>query len=79
MVSHSAVLFGGQSTFSVTADMDAIICLTVNGNIIGVETGTGASVDIAIPPQMPGTMMQITITKTNHCFFGARRIRYCTI
>jgi len=66
MVSHNAVLFGGQSTFAVTADLDAIICLTVNGDIIGVETGTGASVDIAIPPQMPGTMLQITITKTNH-------------
>jgi peptidase C25-like protein/flagellar hook capping protein FlgD/ASPM-SPD-2-Hydin domain-containing protein len=65
-VSHSAVLFGGQSNYTVTADMDALICLTVNGNIIGVGTGTGASIDITIPPQIPDTMMHVTITKQNY-------------
>lgn len=66
IVNHSTVLFGGQSTFQVTADQDALICLTVNGEIIGVGAGTGGSVDINIPPQIPGNTLQITITKQNY-------------
>jgi hypothetical protein len=65
-VNHSGVLFGGQTSFSVAADLDALICLTVNGEIIGIGTGNGGSVDISIPVQVPGNMMQVTITKQNY-------------
>ena len=65
-VSHSAILYGGQTTFSVTADQDALISLTVNGEIIGTGVGTGMPVDINIPPQIPGNEMLVTVTKQNY-------------
>jgi hypothetical protein len=71
-VNHAAVLFGGQSTFSVTADQDALICLTVNGDIIGIATGTDGQVDISIPPQIPSNTMLITITKQNYYRYEQR-------
>ena len=66
MVNHNAVLFGGQSTFTVTADQGALIALTVNDEIIAVETGTGIPLAIPIPPQLPGNQMLVTITKQNY-------------
>lgn len=65
-VIHNAVLFGGQSTFTVTADQDALIALTVNDEIIGVATGTGGPISISIPPQVPGNQMLVTVTKQNY-------------
>lgn len=65
-VNHSSVLFGGQSSFTVTADQDALISLTVDGEIIGVGTGTGAPLSINIPPQVPGNQMLVTVTKQNY-------------
>lgn len=65
-VSHSNVLFAGQTSFTVTADQDALISLTVDGEIIGVEVGTGAPVTITIPSQTPGDDMVVTVTKQNY-------------
>jgi len=65
-VSHISAIFGGQSTFTVTADLDALICLTLNGDILGTATGTGGPVDVIIPPQVPGSNVIITITKQNY-------------
>ena len=65
-VNHNAVLFGGQSSFTVTADDGAFIALTVNGEIIGTGTGTGAPLAITIPPQFPGNQMMVTVTKQNY-------------
>ncbi|GAB4337463.1 MAG: hypothetical protein Kow0037_20260 [Calditrichia bacterium] len=65
-VQHSAILYAGQTSFSVTADQDAFIALTVNGEIIGTGVGTGAPVNITIPPQTPGNEMLVTVTKQNH-------------
>ncbi|MBN2364991.1 MAG: hypothetical protein EH225_02575, partial [Calditrichaeota bacterium] len=65
-VSHTMVLYGGQTSFIVTADEDALVALTVNGEIIGVAPGTGTPVSITIPPQMPGNTMKVTVTKQNY-------------
>ncbi|UCF63084.1 MAG: T9SS type A sorting domain-containing protein [bacterium] len=65
-VNHNAVLFGGQSSFTVTADQGGLIALTVNDEIIGVEVGTGIPVNIQIPPQVPGDQMMVTVTKQNY-------------
>ncbi len=69
-VSHNSVLFGGQSSFTVTADQGALIALTVDNEIIGVEVGTGAPLAITIPPQVPGSQMLVTVTKQDY-------YRYC--
>ncbi len=65
-VAHNDVLLSGVDFFEVTADDGALIGLTVNGEIIGVGEGTGSPFSISIPPQNPGDMMIVTITKQNY-------------
>ncbi|MFZ0390981.1 MAG: C25 family cysteine peptidase, partial [Calditrichia bacterium] len=64
-VNHNAVLFSGQTAYSVTADPGSFIALTVNGEIIGTGEGTGMPLDIIIPPQFPGNDLVVTVTKQN--------------
>jgi len=60
------VLFIGIDHFTVTADEDALIALTVDGEIIGVATATGAPLDVPIVAQSaPGTLT-ITVTKPDY-------------
>ncbi len=65
-VSHNPILYAGVTTFEVTANEDALIALTVNGEIIGTATATGAPVTITIPGQVPPDQMLVTITKQNY-------------
>lgn len=65
-VVHNPILYSGVSFFNVTADTGALISLTVNDEIIGVDFATGGPLNIQIPPQMPGNNMLITITKQNY-------------
>ncbi len=65
-VSHSPVLFTGLTSFTVTADLGAIIALTVNDEVIAVEEGTGGPLPITIEPQLPGSDMIVTVTKPNY-------------
>jgi len=61
----------GVGFFTVQADEDAVICLTVGGEIVGLATGTGAPQDIVMIPQTePGTMC-VTATKPNHLRYEA--------
>ena len=70
-VNHQGVLLGGASSFSVTANQDAVIALTVDGNIIGVAEGAGGPVNITIAPQTPGDTMLVTVTKYNYYRYQA--------
>jgi len=65
-VSHDNILYMGETTFEVTADIEALIALSVNGELIGTGTGTGAPVSITIPAQAPPDHVLITITKQNY-------------
>lgn len=65
-VAHNNVLPAGLTSFNVLANPGSFIALTVNGEIIGTADGTGASVSITIPPQNPGDVMIVTITKQNY-------------
>jgi hypothetical protein len=65
-VVHNDVILGGLNTFTVSADEDSFICLTVDGEIIGTANGTGDPVDIDIIPQDPGVIVDIVITKQNY-------------
>jgi hypothetical protein len=64
----------GATHFTVQADDSSIIALTVNGEIIGVAEGTGAPVNINIPPQLPGTIVEVTVTKANYFRYEANVI-----
>ena len=65
-VSHNAILYLGETTFDVTADVDALIGLSVNGELIGTGIGTGAPVSITIPVQAPPDQVLVTVTKQNY-------------
>jgi hypothetical protein len=65
-VSHAPTLVGGATSFTVSANDSSVIALTVNGEIIGVEEGTGSPVSITIPAQSPGNVMKVTVTKANY-------------
>ena len=65
-VSHNPILYAGVTSFEVSADEDALIALTVNGEIIGTATATGNPVTISIPGQVPPDQMLVTITKQNY-------------
>ena len=65
-VNHNPVLYAGVTTFEVSANEGALIALTVNGEIIGTATGTGAPVTIDIPGQVPPDQMLVTVTLQNY-------------
>ncbi len=70
-IAHNDVILGGMDSFTVTADDNSFIALTVNGEIIGTADGTGGPVVISIEPQTPGDVMNVTVTKTNHYRYEA--------
>jgi PKD repeat protein len=65
-VSHNPILYAGVTTFEVSANIGALIALTVDGEIIGTATGTGSPVSITIPGQVPPDQMLVTITLQNY-------------
>ena len=65
-VIHDSVLTSGQNYFTVTANEDALISLTLGGEIIGLGAGTGMPLNISIPPQSAGDTVWVTVTKQNY-------------
>lgn len=55
-----------SSEFSIKTDEGATICLSVNGEIIGVAIASGEVDVIDLTPQPAGTEILMTITKQNH-------------
>jgi len=66
LVVHNGAILGGISSYTVQADEGSLIALSVEGEIIGAAEGTGAPVSIGINPQVPGTMVDLVVTKTNY-------------
>ncbi len=66
-VAHASVIYTGATTFSVTANAGSLICLSLNGEILGTATGTGSALNISIPGnQLPPNYIDIVITKQNY-------------
>ncbi len=65
-VSHDNVLLVGLTHFTVTADADALIGISRDGEFLGSATATGFPVDVTVPSQIPGSNVVITVTKQNH-------------
>jgi hypothetical protein len=70
-VSHDPRLLSGATSFQVTADDSSVIALTVDGEIVGVDEGTGAPVNVSIASQPVGAIMKVTVTKFNHYRYEA--------
>ncbi|MEI7980207.1 MAG: C25 family cysteine peptidase, partial [Bacteroidota bacterium] len=64
-VQHEGVLLSGMTAYDVTANAGSFIALTANGEILGTAVGTGSPVSVTIPAQLPGTFVNITVTKEN--------------
>jgi Peptidase family C25/Propeptide_C25/Peptidase family C25, C terminal ig-like domain/Secretion system C-terminal sorting domain len=71
-VSHNPVMITGIPNFDVTADANSLIALTMNGEILGVEEGTGTPVSISVPVINPGSVVTLTVTKQNYYRYTAQ-------
>jgi hypothetical protein len=69
---HNPVQLAGLQTFSIQANEDALIALSVNGELIGVATGTGSSIDIPIIAQNPPNIIDVIVTKGNYYRYHAQ-------
>jgi hypothetical protein len=65
-VMHDPVLVSGSTFFTVSANAGALICLSVNGEILATAEATGEPQTITLEPQMPMETLDIVITKQNY-------------
>jgi hypothetical protein len=63
---HDGVILAGLNQFTITSDPGSTVCLSVGNDIIGLAEGTGSPVVITVTPQAVGTMVHLTVTKTNY-------------
>jgi hypothetical protein len=71
-VIHDPVQLAGLATFTIRADEGALIALSVNGELIGVATGTGSTNDLPIVAQNPPTEIDVVVTKENFYRYHAK-------
>jgi hypothetical protein len=65
-VIHDGIILAGLNEITISADEGSSICLTVGNDIIGLAEGTGNPEIVTITPQTAGTIVTLTITKTNY-------------
>jgi len=68
---HDPVLLSALDYFTIIADVGSLIGLTVDGELIGAGQGTGVPLDIPIIQQMPGEVIEVTVTKQNYYRYTA--------
>ena len=65
-ISHQSTILPGATSFSVTADSGAFICLSLDGVILGTATSTGGATTVNISgTQAPLQQIIVTVTKQN--------------
>lgn len=65
-VDFDAVLLSGMDYLTMTVNEGAFVCLTVNDEIISTAVSDGSQMDVPVPFQEPGTIVDIVITKQNY-------------
>jgi len=66
-VNHAQTIPAGATTFTVNAPAGSFIALSVNGNILGTATGTGAPQSVSISgAQTTGQTVKVVVTKQNY-------------
>ncbi|NTV83118.1 MAG: T9SS type A sorting domain-containing protein, partial [Bacteroidales bacterium] len=63
---QDGIILAGLNEYTISADAGSTICLTVGNDIIGLAQGTGSPLVIEITPQEVGTIVTLTVTKTNY-------------
>ncbi len=72
-VNHDPVIYTGVTSFTVTANTGALICLSLNGQILGTATGTGVPQSIPISgTQLPPDYVDIVVTLQNYYRYHAQ-------
>jgi len=71
-VNHDNVVLAGLTGFNISADDGAFVALSVDGEIIGTGTATGNQVTIVIDPQLPPSVVDVVVTKTNYYRYHAQ-------
>ncbi|MFW5705462.1 MAG: C25 family cysteine peptidase [Bacteroidota bacterium] len=64
-VYHGSYISVEQTNFGVAADAGAIVALTMNGEIVGVEKSTGETLIFDLPAHELGDTLHVTATKHN--------------
>lgn len=70
-VDHPDTMLENQASFTVTTEEGAVVCLTVDNEIIGAAQSTGVPLTIPILPQPAGNTVIVTITKPNYFRYEA--------
>jgi hypothetical protein len=70
-VLHDDVLVSGAPFLAVSADEDALIALSVEGELIATGTGTGDYTEIPVEFLLPGTVIDVVVTKQNYFRYQA--------
>ena len=66
-VGHDAAILSGVTTFNITANAGAEICLSVDGEIIGTGVGNGlVPTPVSFESQLPGVDVLVTVVKQNY-------------
>ncbi|MCX6271483.1 MAG: C25 family cysteine peptidase [Bacteroidetes bacterium] len=66
-VVHNPIIYTSVTSFDVTANPGSLICLSLNGEILGTATGTGSPVSVTIPgTQLPPDVILVTVTLQNY-------------
>lgn len=65
-ITHGQYLPSNADEFTVTAEEGAIICLSKDGEIIGVQQSHGQACTFALPDLAEGEKVIVTATKQNH-------------
>ena len=70
-VTHDPVIISGVSQYTVTADNNSLIALSLDNELLGVAEGTGAPVNINLPMVLPGQNVKLVVTKQNYYRYTA--------
>ena len=71
-VVHDPVIISGNTQYSVTANENSLIALSMDGEVLGTADGTGTPVVIDIPVILPGNEVTLTVTKQNYYRYTAQ-------
>lgn len=64
-VNHDEVIQAEAGTFQLQADQGALVCLSVNDEILALTEATGDPQQIPLPAIAPGSNVYLTITRRN--------------
>ncbi len=71
-VNHNGTINAGTTIFQVTANAGSLIALSLDDQLLGTATGTGAPTDITIPGTLVnGQTMRVTVTLQNYFRYNA--------